>query len=87
MAGDQTLEPVLARGAYLHDAERSLPDPRSLRLAEVEQRFRYASHAVERHDLLLAASVISAYRHLMTGTNDFALGLKRMVRQAPEPDA
>lgn len=78
---------VRVTGAFLRDDERTLPDPRSSRLADLEWRFRYAAAAVERHDLLLAASVISAYRHIMTGTNDFALGLRRMVRQAPGPDA
>lgn len=76
-----------AVGAYLHDGERSLPDPRSERLAEVEWRFRYASEAVERHDLMLAASVISAYREMLTRTDQFALGLRRMVRRAPERNA
>jgi hypothetical protein len=64
----------------------TFPNPTSSRINEIECKFRYNSSGVDSKDLLLAASVISAYKEIVIhktqrARNSACSAIQKVIKQ------
>jgi len=57
---------LISQGTYVKvDKEMVFPNPSSEKLSDIEWRFRHARESVTDSDLLIAASVMGAYKEMV----------------------
>lgn len=57
---------IIANGAFIKvGTDMTFPNPSSDRIADIEWRMRHAKESITEGDLVLAASVLSAYKEIV----------------------